>query len=377
MTTNTFYLNSLELSPACGIYITDAVPFDPSSSFETMSFWHGTTVKITDIQPKSTKVTFKGHCSTEEALRSLAKYNVTNYNWNDDSEDIYLIKDLSRRWKVCSLEFSYNHDYPGMPFPFVMTLILSEIGSEGYVQTSKTGSSASSPISVTSILNTGDQITLYDSIKITGGYSGGSNLISPNVEQYTVGYFIDVADVLLDGAEYEFYNDYTAKHTYIDSFIDSDKFTRNVDSSTNVTFSTNHLVIASSGSLVCKFQLKHPLLEDPVLTMTITSLVGSPKLEVSSDNVNWWECEKSLVAGSLVGYNLTKMSGNGSFYFRITTNSSSSLNIYYMKLVSWHNYSGQRSIPYLRANSTEERLDLTFSAGTLTYDIKYRDKWSV
>jgi hypothetical protein len=374
--TNTFYLNSLELSPSYDIFITDPVPFDPSSSFETQSVWHGTRVNITDIQPKSTKVVFKGHCTTEAALRSIAKYSITNYNWNDDTENVYLIKDLSRRWKVYALDLNYEHSHPGMPFPFTMTLTLSEIGSEGYVQTSKTGSSASSPISVTSIDNAGDQITLYDSIKVTGSYSSGSNLISPKVEQYTIGYFFDIADVLLDTSYFEFYNDYTAKHTYIDAFANTNGFTRNKFSSTNVTFSTNHLVVAGSGSLKYKFQLTHPLLVDPVLTLTTSSVVGSPVLEVSSDGTNWWECEKSLVAGSLIDYNLTKMAGYSNFFFRITTNSSSSLNIYYMKLVSWHNYSGQKPIPYLRTASTAERLDFTFSAGTLTYDVKYRDKWS-
>lgn len=374
--TNTFYLNSLELSPSYGIFITDSVSFDPSSSFETLSFWHGTRVDVIDVQPKSTKVILKGHATTEAALRLLAKYHISNYNWNDDTETVYLIKDLSRRWKVKLLDFSYTHDHPGMPFPFTMVLTLSEIGSEGYVQTAKTATSASSPTSATAILNAGDQINLYDSIKVTGSYSSGSNLIAPSVEQYTIGYFIDIADVLLDTAYYEFYNDYTAKHTYIDAFATTNGFTRNADSSTNVTFSTNHLVVAANGSLKYKFQLIHPLLQDPVLTLTTTAVVGTPVLEVSADGTNWWECEKTLTAGSQIDYNLTKMAGNSDFCFRITTNSSSSLNIYYMKLISWHNYSGQKPAPYLRANSTSERLDFTFSGGTLTYDVRYRDKWS-
>ena len=375
--TNTFYLNSLELSPINGIYITNTVSFDPSSTFETESFWHGTTVNVTDIQPKTAKVVLKGYCSTELALQSLAYYHITNYNWNEDSENVYLIKDLSRRWKVRSLELSYEHSYPSMPYPFNITIILSEVGAEGYVQSSKEGSSNSSPVSITSILNLGDQINLYESLKIIGSYYDGSNLVSPVIEQDTVGYNIVISDVLLDSAEFEFYNNYTAKHTYIDVFVDSNKFTYNSNSSVNVTFSTNHLSVAANGSLVYRFQLGHPLLEDPVLTMTISSLVGSPKLEVSTDNVNWWECEKSLVAGSLIEYNLTKISGSNDFYFRVTTDSSSSLNIYYMKLVSWHNYSGQRPIPYLRANSVEEKLNLTFSAGAIAYDVRYRDKWSV
>jgi hypothetical protein len=374
--TNTFYLNSLELSPTYNIFITDPVPFDPSSSFETQSVWHGTKVFITDITPKSTKVTIKGHATTEAALRSLAHYGLSNYNWNDDTENVYLIKDLSRRWKVYALDLNYEHGHLDMPFPFTMTLTLSEVGAEGYVQTSKTGSSASSPVSVTGILNDGDQINLYDSIKVTGSFSSGSNLTAPSLEQYTIGYFMDIADVLLDTAYFEFYNDYTAKHTYIDALANTNGFVRNANSSANVTFSTNHLIIASSGLLVYKFQLIHPLLQDPVLTLTTSSAIGTPKLEVSTDGTNWWECERSLSAGSQIDYNLTKISGASDFYFRIATDSASSLNIYYMKLVSWHSYSGQKPVPYLRSASTAERLDFTFTAGTLTYDVKYRDKWS-
>jgi hypothetical protein len=373
--TNTFYLNSLELSPSSGIFITDPVPFDPSSSFETISYWHGTTVDVIDIQPKSTKVLIKGHCSTEAAVRSLARLSISNYNWNSDTENIYLIKDLSRRWKVYALDFNYSHDHPGMPYPFSATLTLSEVGSEGYVLTSKTGSSASSPIAVTSIVNAGDQLALFDSILITGTYSGASNLVSPIITHAGLGYFISVADVLLDTAYFEFFGDYTAKHIYADAFATTNGFTRNKNTSTNVTFDTDHLVIASSGTLQYKFQLTHPLLQDPVLTLTTDTVVGVPVLEVSSDGVNWWECEKALASGSLIDYNLTKLAGYSDFYFRITTGASASLHLSYMKLTSWHNYSGQKPIPYLRTGVTEQ-LNISFSAGTLAYVISYRDKWS-
>jgi hypothetical protein len=379
--TNDFCINShdngisLELSPLSGIFITDAVPFDPSSSFETQSAWHGTRVSITDIQPKSTKVVLKGFATTESALRTIAKYHITNYNWNSDPDKLYLVVDLTKRWKIYALDFNYTHDRPGMPFPFTITLTLSEIGAEGYVLTSKTGSSSSSPIAVTSIVNAGDQITLFDSIKITGTYSGASNLISPIITQESLGYFIGVADVLLDSAYFEFYNNYTARHTYIDAFFDTNKFSRNKNASTNVTFSTDHLIVAASGVLQYKFQLTHPLLQDPVLTLTINTVIGSPVLEVSPNGSNWWECEKSLTAGNLIDYNLTKLAGYSDFYFRITTNTSASLNLSYMKLVSWHNYSGQKPIPCLRAGETEQ-LNISFSAGTLDYEVNYRDKWS-
>jgi hypothetical protein len=379
--TNNYRINShdnaisIELSPSYGIYITDAVSFDPSSSFETQSYWHGTRVSITDIQPKPTKVVLRGHATTESALRSLAKYHITNYNWNENPDELYLVVDLSKRWKIHAFDFNYSHDHPGMPFPFSLTITLSEIGSEGYVLTSKSGSSASSPIAVTSIVNAGDQLALFDSILITGTYSGASNLISPIITHASLEYFIEVTDVLLDTAYFEFYNDYTAKHIYSDAFVNTNGFTRNKNTSTNVTFSTDHLIIAASGTLQYKFQLIHPLLQDPVLTLTTDTVVGVPAIEVSSDGTNWWECEKALTSGNLIDYNLTKLAGSSDFYFRITTGASASLRLSYMKLVSWHNYSGQKPIPYLRAGTTEQ-LNLSFSAGTLAYVISYRDKWS-
>ena len=380
--TNDFCINSwdnrisLELSPTYGIFITDAVSFDPSSSFETQSIWHGTRVNITDIQSKATKVVLKGFATTETALRSLAKYHITNYNWNSDSDEIYLVIDLSKRWKIYALDFNYSHDRFGMPFPFTITLTLSEIGPEGYVLSSKTGSSSSSPVAVTSIVNNGDQITLFESIKITGTTSGASNLVSPIITHEGLEYFIEVADVLLDTAYFEFYNNYTARHTYIDPFVSVDQFSMNKNASTNVTFSADHLVIAAGGTLQYKFQLIHPLLQDPVLTLSINTVIGNPVLEVSPDGVNWWECEKDLAAGSLIDYNLTKLAGYSDFYFRITTTISDSLNLSYMKLDSWHNYSGQKPVPYLRSNGVSEQLNISFSAGTLDYVINYRDKWS-
>jgi hypothetical protein len=384
--THTYYLNShdnfisLELSPTYGIYITENPTFDPSSSFETLSPWHGTTVDVIDIQSKATKVVLKGHCTTEAAVRSLAKYHITNYNWNTDEDEMYLVKDLSKRWKIFALDFSYEHSHPGMPYLFTLTLTLGEIGAEGYVLTSKTGS-ISSPTSVASIVNTGDQDSYYELIKIIGTYSGGSNLLEPTVTQADLLYYIDVADVLLDTAFFEFYSNYTAKHTYDESFVTSNGFTRNVNTSTNVTWSDStdphHLIIAASATLQYKFQLIHPLLNDPELVLTASDVVGTPVLEVSSDGEVWWECEKSIIAGTLVKYNLTKLSGYSEFYFRITTDASSSLKLSYLKLISYHNYSGQKPILYLRSGSVSEQLNISFSGGALNYEINYRDKWSV
>ena len=383
MTTNVFSLSTMasgtrmdfELTPANGIYISDSVPFDPSSSFETISYWHGTGVSVTDIQPKTTKVVLKGHCTTEAAVRSIAKYHITNYNWNTDIYDLYLAKDQTSRWKILVLDFNFTHDHPGMPFPFTITLTLSELGAEGYTETSKTGSSSSSPVAVTSIINSGDQVAQFDSIKITGAFSGGVNLAAPIITQATLNYVINVADILLDTAYFEFYNDYTAKHTLLDTFATTNGFTRNKNASTNVTFSTNHLIVAASGKLQYRFRLTHPLLMDPVLTLTTSSVVGVPAIEVSPDGTNWWECERALASGNLVEYNLTKLAGYSDFYFRITTGAGVSLNISYMKMVSVHTYSGQKPIPYLRVGETEQ-LYISFSAGALAYVINYRDKWS-
>lgn len=373
--TNTFYFNALELSPSNNIYVTAAPSFDPGNSYESTTSWRGRTIRISDVQPKPTKVVLKGFCTTEAALRSIVKYDSQNYDWNTDSEALYLIKDLSRRWKIYSMQVTFDYDWN--TYPFTAIIVLNKVGGEGYVQTSKTGTSSSSPISIASILNAGDQDTFFDFIKITGAYSGGANLTSPAITQSTIGYVLNVADIILDTAYFEFYNDYTAKHTYIDAFATTNGFTRNKNSSTNVTFDTDHLDIAASGTLQYRFRLLHPLLQDPVLTLTIPSMTGSPALEVSPDASNWWEAERTLTTGSREDYNLTKLAGYDDFYFRITTAAGEALSLSYMKLISWHNYSGQRPIPYIRPNSTSETMSISFSAGAVDYDLRYRDKWSV
>jgi hypothetical protein len=253
---------------------------------------------------------------------------------------------------------------------------LEKLGAEGYVLGSKAGSSISSPISITGISNVGDQEARFESIKITGVYSSGANLGSPTLIQTLLSYNLVFADILLDSAYFEFFNDYTARHTYIDAFINSDKFTRNKYSSTNVNFYTNHLYLAPNGELKYRFRLKHPMLQDPVLTLSTSSVTGSPSLEVSPDGSNWWEVEKTLISGSLIKYNLTKLAGYSSFYFRFVTGASESFSLNYLKLISWHDYSGQRPIPYIRSNGQTETYSLSFTSGALVYDIRYRDNWS-
>jgi len=374
LTNNVFSLNDLDLIPTNDIYVTDDVTFDPSSNVESNTTWHGTKVRVTDIQPKTTKVVLKGYCLTEAAQRSITKYDANNYNWNTDPENLYLVRDLSRRWKIRAMDVSTSFSWA--KYPFSATITLSQISGEGYTQSSKTGVSASSPINVANIVNAGDKDTLFESMQILGGYSGGANLTLPLITHHTVGYDLKVADVILDTAYYIFYNDYTAKHVYIDSLNNSTLFTRNKSSSTNVTFDSDHLDIAANGELKYRFRLTHSLLVDPVLTLS-TTITGTPTLEVSKDNSNWWEVEKALVSGNLVDYNLTKLAGSSDFYWRIVTAAGEAVVLSYMKQVSWHNYSGQKPIPYLRKDSVSEQMDLTFSAGSLDYDFRYRDAWSI
>ncbi len=370
---HTLYLNSLELSPTYGIYITEEPSFNSSANYESSSIWRGTRTYVSDISSKETKIKLKGFCNAESALRSILYYDSHNYNWNEDEDNVYLVRDLSRRWKVSLIEIEYGLDRE--TYSFTMNLVLEKYNPEGYVLSSKTGSSASSPISVTGIENGGDQNVLFESIKITGTYSSGSNLTSPILTQYLIGNDLEIANVVFDTAEYEFYNNYTAKYTYIDAFNTTDKFSRNKNDSTNATFDTDHVNITSSGELEYRFQLKHPLLQDPILTLT-ASITGSPTIEVSPDGSTYWEVEKTFVSGSLVDYNLTKLAGYSDFYFKIVTGVSDSVALNYMKFVSWHDYSGQRPVPYIRPSSVEETYNLTFSAGTLDYDIRYRDNWS-
>jgi hypothetical protein len=368
-------LNSLELSPENGIFVTKAIPFAPSVKYDSTSAWMGTKVRVTGIQPSPVKISLQGLCTTQTALRSLTKYDAGTYNWNQDPEKLYLIRDLTRRWKIYSMEVDTTFDKDD--YPFVITIITDKLAAEGIVQTSKTGTAIFSSTSVFDLVNAGDQDTYLESIKITGSYSGGLNLTGAKITQSLIDYSLNVAGTLLDTAYITFYDDFIAEHVYIDDLSSTYPFLRNTYSSVNVVYSTGELQIGNGGTLEYKFDLTHPLSMDPILTLSLSYLIGSPKLEVSWDGISWWETEKSLVAGNFVSYNLTRLAGSSLFYFRITTGAAVSLSVNYIKLHSWHKYSGQRPIPYLRANSVAEEFEISFTGGSLVYDFKYRDKWSI
>jgi hypothetical protein len=370
-----WYLNSLELSPENGIFVTKAIPFTPSTKYDSSSAWMGTKVRVTGVQPSPVKISLQGQCTTQTALRSLTKYDAGVYNWNQDPDNLYLIRDLTRRWKIYSMEVVPTHDKDD--YPFTITIITDKIAGEGFVQSTKQGTVISSPTDVMDLVNAGDQDTVLESIKITGAYYGGANLAGAKITQDLMEYVLNVADILLDKADITFFDDYVAEHIYIDNLASSTLFTRNKNTSTNVTYVTDHLAIASSGTLQYRFQLIHPTSQDPVLTLSLSGLTGVPKLEVSSNGINWWETEKALVSGGSIKYNLTKLAGSSDFYWRITTGATASINVSYMKLESWHKYSGQRPIPYLRANSVGDDMEISFTAGSLDYDMRYRDKWSI
>jgi hypothetical protein len=369
------YLNSLELSPDNGIYINKAPTYRPGTKYDSSSAWRGTKVRINGIQSSPVKITLQGHCSTDAALRSLVKYDASVYDWNLDSEDLYYITDLRKRWKIYSMEVQADFDKDDSPF--TITMITDKMAGEGFVQNAKIGTASSSPTNVTGFLNAGDQDTYFESIKITGVYYGGLNCTSVKITQDLVAYVLNVADVLLDTAYMVFYDDYVVNHLYVDPFASATLFNRNKNSSTAATFDYDHIDIGNSGEVKYRFRLTHALSMDPELTLSISNLIGTPKLEVSQDGTVWWEVEKVLANGALTKYNLTKLAGASDFYFRITTGATSSLTLSYMKVDSWHRYSGQRPIPYLRANSVSDDMEITFSGGHCTYDFRYRDRWSV
>jgi len=375
MTANDWYLNSLQLDPSSDIYITEAIGFKSSSKSDSTTSWSGTDISIRNIQPQPIKVSLKGFATTRTGWSNLMQYDSSNYNWNTDVDNVYLIEDLSRRWKVRKMSVSPTFDRNVLPFD--IDLELDKISPEGYVENQATGTVTTSPTNITSLVNAGDKDTNFKSIAITGAYASGANLAYPILTQASVGYDLLVANVLLDTATFTFYDDLTAKHYYLDTLTSGTKNTRNCNSSTNVTFSTDRLQIAASGELKYKLDLAHPLMQDPILTLSIENLVSDPILQVSPDDTNWWDVEKTLVGGNQIDYNLTKLAGYSTFYWRIVTDSGDSLDITRIELESWHNYSGQGNIPYLRKNSVSETLAATMSAGNLTYDIRYRNKYNI
>ena len=368
-------LNDLLLSQTNDIYLTEEPKFPTSPSVSTSLNSDGLTSRVTEYSNGVVKVSFSGICTSLTGLRNLTKFDSNHYDWTLDYDNVYLIKDLSRKWKVGLISINVNDENKTNTYSFSMDVFLNSMSSKSYNQTIKSGTATTSPTSITSISQSGDKNSYFDSMEFTGIYNGGSNLTSLSLYDAILGYTLNIVDVLFDTATYTFYNDFTAYHEYEDHFVSDVLFTRNKFSSSDVTFDTDHLVFANSSYLIYKFELTHPLLQDPELVLSVTSLVSDPVIEVSPDNVTYWEIGKSLTSGES-SYPLDNLAGYSTFYIKISCDSGDSFNLSNLKIMSWHDYTGQKPILYIDTSGIDKDLTLSFSGGNVEYDIRYSDYYT-
>ena len=369
-----WYINGFELGYANGIYLDKAPQMNPDHRYEIQSAWLGTRVKTTNIQAQATTFNFSGWADTEAHFQPLMKYTAHNYNWNLDLDDLYLIKDLNRRWKIKSMKISPVFD--PYDYSFSIDMVVDKPSAEGMVSKEVSGTFSTSPESLAAMTNPGDLNTGFEEIVITGIYSG-ANLTSPRLYHSTTGAYLAVAGVIFDGAVFTFYPDFKAFYTYADTFVSADKFVRNKNASSCVTFSTDRLLFANSSSLTFYHSLTHPLSNDPVVTLTVPVMVGDPIIEVSPDGNNWWTIEKTIDIGVGIPYALTKMAGYSSFYWRIVCDSNDTMQLTKMIFESWHTYEDCYPPVEVQAGAIADLCNISFSAGSGTYSLKWRDLYSI
>ena len=369
----TLRIGSLDLSYANGYTVYKDLDVPKAGDWRASPVISGLRIYMDSVSPKATEFKIKVTCATRAALENLMFYDARNFDWTNE-DPVYLIEDSTRRWWIRALFVGYQ--YPGSSnINCDVEMVVTLPASLGETLSQLADSITSSPTSITPLVNAGNQNTQFESIGITGQYYGGANLAAAKLTHNVTGYDLEVADVLMDEAVLMFYPDllyaYLSAADPIDSITRTD---RNKLSSSGVTFSTDHLVFANSSSLVMRYQIGHPLLNDPILTLSIDGLTSDPVLEVSNDGNYWWEVDKALQDGTLEEYTLTKLAGLGDFRWRIVCDSGDSLNLSYYKLESYHSISGQRPLPYIQAGATAEALTATLSAGSFDYDIRWREK---
>jgi len=371
----TYTLGALELSYANGYVVYKDVESARAGDWRASAAWSGLKIYIDSIAPKAREFTLEVNCNTRSAFEALMFYDISNFNWSTE-DDTYLIEDSTRRWRVRGCFIGFKR--PGITnIDCTVKLLLDKPNSFGETINQKSGTISSSPTSITGLTNGGNVNAPFTSMAMTGKYSA-ANLAAAALAHNITGYNLAIADVLHDEAVLTFYlDDMYAALAAVDPVESITRTDRNKLSSSGVTYASENLVFANSSSLVMRYQIGHPLLSDPILTLSVNTVVGSPTLEVSNDGNYYWEVDKALVAGDLEEYTLTKLAGLGDFRWRLLCGAGDSFKLSRYLLESYHSISGQQPLPYIQADATDEELEATLSAGNMDYDIRWRDKYSV
>lgn len=589
-----YQLGDLELSEENGFYITTPLEFPSTGKFEENSIWRGQKVYISNISRNAVKGKISGKCNSRLSIGNLLYYDVNNYDWNYDVENIYLIEDNTRMWKIKMVSVAIQ-PIISESFEFDINLIVDDPSSEGIALKTSSGSIISSPTSIIGLNNAGDKNSDFESILVEGENYSSSNAKTVKLQHSLIRNILNVSNDILNGAKLYFYpkinkmnhiyEDYfisnlssemitnvqnrdfsavcnwtgttwkrptmvanplivvdataktytrsdlngsfitdgfqvgmtvnwsgfitntanngektitvltatvmtvsetlvsdtlhnsvvctssvlshaevgTAATTLSNTYIDPDpvgaatyqiivsvvtktadtasgilisfggtntpavlgkvvgtvtdyvfnilatntgeltitpgslwlgwinkisvklatlpddtvlKFNTNKYSSSNIAFGVNNLIFPHSSYALFKFDLGHPLQFDPSLTLSVSNLTGNPKIQVSKDNVYYWDIDQGISQGLLVEYILTKLSGSSTFYIKIYCEVSDSFQLTYMKLNSWHSISGEQ--PYLQvlAGAENDILICTLNSGKINYTFSYRDKYN-
>ena len=371
-----YKIGDLELSEENGFTITDPLEFPSTGKFEENSIWRGQKVYVSNVSRNAVKGKISGKCNSRLSISNLLYYDVNNYDWNYDEEDIYLMEDNTRKWKLKMVSVATKPEISEY-FNIEINIVVDDPSSAGVTLKTSSGSVISSPTNISGLTNDGDKNADFESIQINGVYYAASNpkviKLQHNLSKYT----LNIANEILDGSKLYFYPKISKmNYIYEDSFNFSLLFEHNRYSYSGISYTTNNLTFGSSSNLILKFDLGHALQYSPSLTLSIINLSGTPKIAVSEDNVYYWDIDQGLQNGSLIDYVLTKLSGKSIFYIKLYCGATDSFGLTYMKLNSWHSISGEQPYIQVLANTLNDVLICTLTNGQIDYTLSWRDKYN-
>lgn len=144
---------------------------------------------------------------------------------------------------------------------------------------------------------------------------------------------MDVANELLLDAVQILNSDGTGSHAYADDFTTA-KYINAAYSTNGITHDTinDELDIAADGFLNYKIDTKYPIIGVPELISQINITAGTPTLQISLDDITWYDIDTSIVDNVSTVYPLNnaaslELDGESLFYFRFKCGAGVTLSI--------------------------------------------------